>query len=67
MEVRWSPTSAQDQLEGEEEEEEEQVKEEMEVNENRERLGIMWWVRQALVVVLGLMVLWIILVTPPLQ
>ena len=35
---------------------------EVEVNDNRPGLGIMGWVRQALAVVLGLMILYIILV-----
>ena len=53
---------------GEEEEEEEQVEGETEVNKDRQSLGIMGWVRQALAVVLGLTwVMYIILVTTSLQ
>ena len=64
---RWSPSSAQDQLEGEEEEEEEQVVGEgvVEVNEDRQGLGIMGLVRKALVVIFVLMILYIILVPAP--
>ena len=66
---RWSPTSAQDQLGGEEEEEEllEQVVGEgvVEVNEDRQGLGIMGLVRKALVVIFVLMILYIILVPAP--
>lgn len=57
---RWSPTSAQDQIGGEEEEE--QVVGKVEVNEENLGLGIMEWVRQAIAFVLGIVMLYMILV-----
>ena len=57
---RWSPTSARDQIGGEEEEE--QVVGKVEVNEENLGLGIMEWVRQAIAFVLGIVMLYMILV-----
>ena len=55
---RWSPTSAQDQLGAEQKQQEE---DEMEMNDGGHGLGIMGWVIQALALVLGLVISYIVL------